>query len=168
VTTRIPKDHRAAATDCPVLTPPENPFIPDGGTAPEIQCHSNAECTDGRAGRCDGNPHDGYHCTYDACYGDSECAGGVCACNGATRATNNVCLAGGCRIDADCGGNGYCSPTLGDCGHYGKAVAYYCHTAEDECVDDADCTAEGPFQPGYCAYEKSIGHWKCSTNECAG
>jgi hypothetical protein len=133
-----------------------------------VACHSNSECTEGRNGRCDGNPHDGYRCTYDQCYADSECGGGVCACNGASRATNNVCLPGGCRVDADCGASGYCSPTLGSCGHYGKNVAYYCHTADDECVDDDDCSANASGQKGYCAYEKSIGHWKCSTSECAG
>lgn len=167
---RAPKVHRASATDCPVVKPPENPYIPEAGTGAPTDCHSNAECTAGRNGRCDGNPHDGYRCTYDACYSDGECGGGVCACSGASRATNNVCLAGGCRVDADCGGAGFCSPTLGSCGHYGKAVAYYCHTPEDECIDDEDCAGASPSsgQSGYCAYEKSIGHWKCSTAECVG
>lgn len=166
---REPKVHRATATDCSTDKPAENPSIPDGGTGPMFECHSNAECTSGRNGRCDGNGHDGYRCTYDACYTDSECGGGVCACNGASRATNHVCLAGGCRTDSDCGSTGYCSPTLGSCGHYGKAEAYYCHTSEDECVDDEDCAGAGTTgQTGYCAYQKTVGHWKCSTSECAG
>lgn len=169
-TTRTPKDHRATATVCEVKKPAENPYIPEAGTGAPTDCHSNAECTTGRNGRCDGNPHDGYRCTYDECYADDECGSkGVCSCNGATRATNNVCIEGDCRIDADCGSGGFCSPTLGSCGHYGKAVAYYCHTAQDECVDDDDCAASVPgAQKGYCAYEKSVGRWKCSTNECVG
>jgi hypothetical protein len=166
---RTPEVHRAEAAACILTVPPENPYIPEGGLGPPASCHSNAECTAGRNGRCDGNSHDGYRCTYDACYSDSECAGGVCACNGATRATNNVCLVGGCQVDANCGPGGFCSPTLGSCGHYGKAVGYYCHTSEDECIDDADCSGAGMFgQKPYCAYEKSIGHWKCSSAECAG
>jgi hypothetical protein len=164
----VPQNHRAVATVCAVVVPVEQ-IIPDGGAPAD--CHSNAECTAGRNGRCDGNGHDGYRCTYDACYSDSECTGtgGVCACGGASRGTNNVCLTGGCRVDADCGTSGYCSPTLGSCGHYGKAEGYYCHTAADECIDDSDCAIGADFgQAAYCAYEKTIGHWKCSTAECAG
>lgn len=80
----------------------------------------------------------------------------------------------GCHVDADCKsvaglGGGYCSPTLGSCGHYSKAVGYYCHTAEDECIDDEDCKIDGQLgaRP-YCKFEQSIGHWKCSNQECAG
>jgi hypothetical protein len=155
--------------DCPPTTPGEPVWIPDGGVAAPnsyLECIQNEDCTEGTNGRCEGNGHDGWRCAYDMCSNDAACTGGVCACNGASRGTTNVCLAGNCRLDSACGGNGYCSPTLGSCGHYDKASAYYCHTPEDECVNDDDCG--GGSGGAYCAYEPAVGHWKCSTSECEG
>jgi hypothetical protein len=121
-----------------------------------------------------GNGHDGWHCTYDACFTDSDCpapagpASGpvVCACENGFRSDNNVCIQGNCQVDADCDAKGlhWCSPTLGSCGNYTGFQGYYCHTPEDQCLDDADCSANG----GYCAYEPTVGHWACSTQQCVG
>jgi hypothetical protein len=140
-------------------------------------CHSDAECTEGENGRCGGNGHDGYRCTYDNCFADSDCSGAasgearVCGCEGGFRSENNVCLVGNCQLDADCGQGGYCSPSLGNCGNYAKTVGYFCHTPDDECIDDADCDAlpgAGTFGAPYCAFMPTIGHWKCSNTHCVG
>jgi hypothetical protein len=111
------------------------------------------------------------------CRTDEACgAGKACECEGGFRSDNNVCVEAGCRVDSDCapvnaacGAAGHCSPSLGSCGHYTKTVGYYCHTPKDECIDDADCSGQGSFggKP-YCKFEPSVGHWKCSTQECAG
>lgn len=172
---RVPKNHRATATPCDGVRPDNEPTgIPDGGTEPNgyIECRTNAECTKGKNGRCNGNGHDGWRCTYDACQTDNDCTstkGSVCQCEGGFRADNDVCLEGGCRVDADCGANGFCSPTLGDCGNYTGTLGYFCHQPGDECVDDEDCAgATGPIGTGSCRYNKMVGHWRCETSECAG
>jgi hypothetical protein len=143
----------------------------DAAVGPPVDCRTHAECTAGDNGRCVGNGHDGWRCTYDDCFSDADCPGfdggraGVCACKNGFRSDNNVCLyAGNCRTDADCGG-GYCSPTLGQCGRYGTFVGYYCHTSADECTDDADCAAT---PNAYCAWSELKGHWACSTSYCVG
>jgi hypothetical protein len=76
--------------------------------------------------------------------------------------SNNFCLAGNCRVDADCGAGGYCSPTFGSCGSFFGVVGYYCHTPKDKCVDDSDCP------PGDCRYDPIGGSWACGTSFCAG
>jgi hypothetical protein len=73
----------------------------------------------------------------------------------------NVCLGGNCRVDADCGPGGYCSPSFGSCGAYAGVVGYYCHTAKDKCVDDAECASD-------CRYDTIMGAWACGTSSCAG
>jgi hypothetical protein len=174
MTTREPEKHRPTATACDHTRPSAEPDVPADGDPSWVMCQSNAECTDGENGRCTGNGHDGYQCTYDACFSDSDCpalASGtprLCQCEGGSRADNNVCLGGNCRVDADCGGGGYCSPTLGSCGNYTGTQGYYCHTSNDECLDDADCNADGSSYPGYCAFMPEVGHWMCSMAQCAG
>ncbi len=171
---RAPKLHRATATACSETraTRPD-PETPEAGGGPPVDCRTHAECTSGRNGRCDGNGHDGWRCTYDVCTSDAQCGGafGVCACNGGFRSDNHVCLTtSNCRVDRDCGGGaGYCSPSLGSCGHYTPFVGYFCHTPADTCVDDEDCTGQGQFgQKPYCAFDPKLGHFACSTQECAG
>ena len=157
-------DHARASFD------PGAPTDPD---APRVDCRAHADCTDGENGRCVGNGHDGWGCTYDSCFVDSDCAGDattarICACEGGSRSDNNVCLAGNCRVDADCGSAGYCSPSFGDCGNYFGVAGYYCHTSSDECVDDADCKADGTHPMGYCAFKPTVGRWQCSNLNCVG
>ena len=76
-------------------------------------------------------------------------------------------MAGNCQIDADCGDGGYCSPTQGDCGSYTGIIAYYCHTAQDTCVNDSECI-DPERGPGYCMYRPELGHWQCGYGQCVG
>lgn len=163
-----PKLHRAAANVCDDVRSDTAP-MPDGPVdGGYIQCDSHDDCTAGKNGRCTGNSHDGWYCTYDACAEDSECGGGkVCLCGGGWRSDNNVCLAGNCQTDADCGDTGFCSPTQGDCGEYGGTVGFYCHTCDDECVDDSDCGDGDPWG-STCRYNPAAGKWTCSDSQCAG
>lgn len=133
----------------------------------EGECLSDADCTAGDNGRC-ANNRDIWSCSYDTCYSDSACtSGGPCACEGGSGYAGNTCLPGNCQTDADCGANGYCSPTLGGCGNYGGVIGYFCHTAADKCVDDADCAS--PTQGlGYCMYSPEVGHWSCGYGQCVG
>ena len=71
---RAPLAHRASASACDRDRPPGNPSEPWG---PPLWCVSDADCTEGTNGRCTGNSHDGWRCTYDACFEDSECEGGL-------------------------------------------------------------------------------------------
>lgn len=155
--------HRAEATECDHSRPPGT--TPTAG--PPAGCTTDAECTEGINGRCTGNGHDGWNCSYDACFLDSECAGGgVCSCDGESRSGSNVCATGNCQTDSDCS-VGYCSPTLGSCGHYTGPVGWYCHTCEDTCLNDSDCVSASGAS-GYCAFDPLLAHWACSTNECVG
>jgi hypothetical protein len=177
-TARVPAKHRATASACDATRPyqPLTGIPPDAG-APYVECRTHDDCPEtsdlGTNGRCTGNGHDGWYCTYDNCMTDEDCftvtmgQRSVCECDGAARSGANVCISGNCLTDADCGVN-YCSPSLGDCGAYGGVSYYYCHTAEDECVDDADCGGSGmPGEP-YCAYSHLAGQWRCSDQYCAG
>lgn len=163
---RVPKQHRPMAVTCPMDRPPGS--MTGTGTS---ACKTDGDCTDGskgKNGRCTPS-RIGSICTYDTCFADGECGGKVCQCRApatAASADTNHCLGeGDCRTDADCGG-GYCSPSFGSCGSYSGTIAYYCHTAKDECIDDADCA--GTMMPGYCAYNKPTGSWQCSSSVCAG
>lgn len=157
-----PALHRATAEPCDRIRS-EQSYDPNPENA---ECQVHADCTEGENGRCVGNGHDGWYCTYDLCFADSECEN-VCACEGGFRSDHNICIPGNCRVDADCGAGGFCSPSLGSCGHYDKFAGYWCRTAQDTCLNDADCeTAEAP--QGYCAWLPEAGHWGCSTSECVG
>lgn len=131
------------------------------------ECLSDADCTAGDNGRCWDN-RGLWFCTYDTCYSDATCtSGGPCACEGESGSAGNTCLPGNCQTDRDCAGNGFCSPTFGGCGNYSGVIAYYCHTAADTCLDDADCVS--PTQgPGYCMYAPEVGHWSCGYGQCVG
>lgn len=169
-TVRVPEHHRASATKCDGVRSDWVPNISDPG--PPASCHTHAECTQGKNGRCSGNVHDGWRCNYDECQSDTECGKHVCECGGGFRSDNDVCLnEGNCKLDAECGTQ-YCSPTLGMCGDYAKTVGYYCHTPKDECVDDGDCArVDGGVSVGerpYCAYDPKVSHWRCSAAQCEG
>ena len=167
VTPGTPLNHRAVAAACDNERSTALPVIPDQYSGP-TDCTVHEDCLAGTNGRCVGNTHDGFYCTYDACFADTDCGAFVCACGGGFRSDDNVCLhQGNCRVDANCGAGGFCSPTFGDCGDFSGVVAYYCHTAGDECVDDADCGNVGAGGP-YCAYNAIAGKWLCSTQQCVG
>lgn len=127
---------------------------------PEARCGSDADCCDGDNGRCVWG-RGGPFCSYDRCFQDSDCGDReLCACDGA-RDGGNACIEAGCYVDAECG-DYKCMPSLGGCGHYFPPVGYYCHTAEDLCQTDDDCTV------GDCRYNDLSGYWACSDSECVG
>jgi hypothetical protein len=164
---REPEKHRAVATSCDHERPPGDPCFGacDGTTG----CVADTECTAGENGRCES--FRGYsECTYDVCFEDSDCGqGGPCGCETTLWSDANTCLAGNCQTDADCGPGGYCSPTLSTCGNYSGVTGYYCHTRDDECTDDAECTGQaGQFGPGYCMFSVQVSHWICSYSHCVG
>jgi hypothetical protein len=69
-------------------------------------------------------------------------------------------------VDADCGSQGYCSPSTYACGKDWGFYELRCHKPSDECIDDADCSNfdGGPGTWGdsaFCAYDDSRGHWAC-------
>lgn len=175
ITPREPARHRAEREACDEQRPAYNDgeLILDGqedaGRPEWIECQFDSECTDGARGRCQGFRGD-HRCTYDLCQQDSECSlGGPCGCEQSFWSEANSCLAGNCQVDSDCGNNGYCSPTVNDCGNYSGAFSgYYCHTSEDECVDDADCTVDANSGPGSCRYSSDVGHWRCGYGSCVG
>jgi hypothetical protein len=144
----------------------------DDGSGPRCvtsagECVSDADCTAQDNGRCWDN-RGSWFCTYDSCYSDSTCNdGGPCACEGESGSPGNACLPGNCQTDANCGSKGYCSPTFGGCGRYSGVIAYYCHTAADTCLDDADCI-DPTVGGGYCMYAPEVGHWACGYGQCVG
>jgi hypothetical protein len=164
-----PEVHRAEAVACDRERPTDGPFL-DPGAEAFSDCTTHEDCADGgENGRCTGNSHDGWYCTYDSCFDDSGCGGGLCACSGGWRSDANVCLGGDCTTDSDCGAGSYCAPTYGDCGAYGGVEAYYCRTCEDECVNDSDCNDDpSGWGPGYCMFSQEVGHWMCGYQQCAG
>jgi hypothetical protein len=154
-------------------------------------CTSDADCTAGTNGRClmrtGGGPAGPLSsCSYDRCFDDSECSKGtICNCRESnTSFDENACYpAGACRLDSDCGPNGYCSPSLINavCACWGPAPqrhqqsgmcfvnglpapcetdvcghGYFCHTKSDICVDDSDCVG------GTCNYNMFEARWSCS------
>jgi hypothetical protein len=169
----VPAKHRASALQCsqsaPVGTCACNGTCAAATDAFQRTCSTDNDCTDaGTNGRCAqalGPATCG--CTSDTCNGDDDCATGqTCACHGSpyTFGSGNTCVPGNCRVDADCGAGGYCSPTPAlPCNVDGRApfcqaVGYYCHTTRDQCVDDSDC--QGVGFPG-CLFDPSVGYWRC-------
>jgi len=174
---REPVKHRASATTCDHVRATTDPHVPPptDGDETYVLCRSHADCTEGENGRCVGNGHDGWRCTYDDCFADADCPGAdgkraLCECEGlGVVSSGNACLDVECRVDGDCGAGGYCSPSLGACGNYFGIAGYFCHTKQDECLDDADCNPDGSTSGvGYCAFMQTTGRWQCSTAQCVG
>jgi hypothetical protein len=192
--TRAPGRHRATGATCPLARAPgklrECP--PEGSPADNPDgCLHDSECTSGANGRCVPLNAPFFTCrgtcSYDECSGDSACpAATPCECRASeTVVTANRCVGtSNCRVDADCGPGGFCSPSVvnpfcaclspalcdssshcyagdkevpcscGDaCGH-----GYYCHTGQDQCLDDEDCGAGQT-----CNYDRLEDRWTCST-----
>jgi hypothetical protein len=162
---RVPLVHRATREDCDAVRPAANEGRPEAD--PALNCGTDADCAEGVRGRCE-DFRGSAMCTYDECTADAECTnGGPCGCELAFWSDANTCLAGNCQVDADCGGEGYCSPSMGDCGSYAGVIGYWCHTPEDACTDDADC-ADPEQGAGYCAYSPETSSWSCSYSNCVG
>ncbi len=164
---REPVRHRPA----PLACAPDRIAGIRGGTP---GCTADAECTEGKEGRC------GYDsatsrdkCTYDACLADGDCAAGeVCICRNEFSATlrqawPTVCAKGNCVVDANCGPGGYCSPNTVVRGCNSGLEGWYCHTKLDRCIDDADCYYGGLY--GKCQYDRVAGYWACALDSgCHG
>lgn len=107
-------------------------------------------------------------CSLDACINDSDCATGfACICGstfyGGNGVHGNVCVPAQCRVDADCGSSGVCSPSYGE--YCGGPTGTFCHSAADTCNTSADCCGDTPG----CLYQQTIGHWACqSVTVCSG
>lgn len=157
-----PVNHRPNDTQCLGAAPSGNCHPGDGGTD---LCSTDSQCVDvGVNGRCiqDIRGSVGCSCTSDTCADDSACpTGQTCACHGSPYdGAGNHCVRGNCRVDADCGPGGWCSPTvtLSSCG---QVAGYYCHTPKDQCVNDSDC---GNGSPQACGYDTTAGYWYCMPN----
>ncbi len=176
--TEIPVYHRALPSCCPKERGPAPGTQPYGsGTADG--CSSDSQCTNGADGRC--FPNEGLvggpgGCSYDQCLTDSDCPSGApCVCRtSASDNSPNVCDPGGnCVLDSDCGPGAYCSPSGGPCAEFGFAggQGYYCHTASDTCINDADCRGVVDAGGGCpilqsCAYDTQALHWACIAERC--
>jgi len=155
----VPLNHRPNDAQClqspaagTCQAPPE-----DAG----FGCSADSQCTSGTNGRCQNNLGPaGCSCTYDTCASDSACpTGDLCVCHGSPYAygAGNTCMPGNCRIDSDCGAQGYCSPAHGTA-NCGGVSGYYCHTPSDECVNDTDCSTGNPSA---CTWSSSLSRWTC-------
>lgn len=148
-------------------------IVADGGHV-SIECRSHSDCVAGANGRCTLVYLAGLHCSYDECFSDGDCAvaqvgSRVCGCESGLGTDNNVCLPGNCSVDADCGEGRYCSPTKAGCINVAGYGGYYCHTDADECLDDANCAADGGGnRAGACVFMPTLGHWQCGAALCAG
>jgi hypothetical protein len=165
----VPEAHRPDDSECQMPAPPGT--CQATGARVVSSCVSDAQCTNGTAGRCQQlttNSEEYCGCTYDTCMTDTDCVPGeTCACHGApsTDGAGNTCVPGNCRVDSDCGPGGYCSPSYGgqsikDCPVAGRGLqGYYCHTANDKCLNQSDCP--NPFEES-CAYSVAAGFWQCT------
>ena len=157
ITTRPPDDHRPAADSCEGVHDPPEPTIWDASIS---QCTQHSDCTEGENGKCVngvGSAGGMGFCVYDTCRTDADCdPGKVCYCTPSRAAS---CLSiGNCRTDADCGPQGYCSPSMSfDCGGYRPIDGYHCHTPDDTCSDDSDCTGTD-----YCNFNPYDNRWECT------
>jgi len=153
---RVPQNHRASSSTCPPQRAPgaiDSACNYDAG--PPVACLRDTDCSAGKNGRCLDAPPVvcATACSYDACFADPDCPGNVCDCRpSASDSRANVCAGGNCRIDADCGPGGYCSRSA-SC----TTISYFCHTANDTCVDDGDC----PLNQS-CIYQPQVQAWACS------
>jgi hypothetical protein len=165
---RTPVNHRAAGAACPQQRGPGMlPSMCSYDAGPPPGCLKDADCIAGNNGRCmhpDLTPAVCVTaCSYDECFTDSDCPSGQpCDCRAsAAVSTANVCVMGSqCRVDADCGPGGYCSPSAGY-GSFGCGTAYFCHTAGDTCDNDTDCDGSK------CQYDSMTSHWRCGGSMCA-
>jgi len=181
----VPVNHRPAAASCPSQRgagPGSQPY-PESALALDAGgCTSDSQCTAGVNGRC--FPPQGVvgpgGCSYDECFADSDCGSKtpcLCRCSSTDNSANVCDYGGNCAIDTDCGPGGYCSPSWDNCSiaapeievedNYAAPYPYYCHTAVDTCINDADCPpVDSGIASAYCAYNTQEQHWACIEPIC--
>lgn len=163
--TTPPPDPRVDAPACAVVRPPA-----DGAADPRPNdtCSIDADCKDGREGRCafaDARKS----CTYHACVSDTDCGAGteVCGC-GLGTGKRNVCLKNSkCRTNTDCPASQFCALSAlpgipigdGDVTFNGQAWGYFCTTSNDVCRSASDCRAD-PHDRS-CTFSTRLGRWAC-------
>ena len=168
--TTVPTDHRTEDVACPEERGP--------GSANVVRdCTQDSDCTEGMNGRCISpnvlGPSGGSFCSYDTCFSDSDCSmNEPCRCRqSAADTAPNYCVAGSnCRIDSDCGPEGFCSPSLLDIDSSisgGPAeFGYFCHTPRDRCLNHSDCDPSACGQSlacvsMACGYSLESNRWDC-------
>ena len=160
-----PEEHREVAATC--SSAPGRGYAKVGVPG---ECSKDSDCKRGMNGRCvligDMNPARNRNaCEYDDCFTDSDChAHETCTCGFRSEmiAERHRCLPSNCRVDGDCGPNGFCSPSKRKMGS-STVEGWYCHTEDDECMNDADCPgARKMFEP-YCGYSKKKERWMCDS-----
>lgn len=168
---KVPTNHRSTPEACTG----DRPAGVSASDAKNLngECHSDAECTKGKSGRCEVQAGLTLACTYDECAQDTDCGSGVCNCRTATHSGANTCFRGNCLTDADCGGE-YCSPSgtqiTGNCLNSpngpvpASSFGYFCHTKNDECINDTDCKGD----EAACVFDTASSKWACITLWCTG
>lgn len=162
----LPADHRPSGSTCPSTRDPGYVDSICGEPQSTWMCKSDADCTEGKNGRCFGQVGGagcmGTFCSYDQCTEDKDCPSGIpCQCRSSTSNGANVCMTGSnCQVDADCGDGGYCSPSgVSNC-----SMAWFCHTAQDTCIDDTDCAQGG--NESECSFDTTAKRWRCGQSTC--
>jgi hypothetical protein len=163
----VPKVHRTASNPC--ADPRPATMVPSG--IPNAPCTKDADCTTAKNGRCVSLTAGNVKCSYDECTMDSECgSSSVCSCREPNNAFANTCEHGNCKTDADCGGK-YCSPSGFPIDVYCRSgiplgsFGFFCHTAKDDCTDDADCAADASYPPA-CVFDAVQSRWTCMPMMC--
>ncbi len=163
---KVPMNHRASAAPCDA---PRQAF--DQGDAAG-KCLKDVDCATGLNGRCVAFLGKPSFCSYDDCAADTGCgSASVCDCRNGANFSANTCFHGNCQVDADCGAGGYCSPSavgidfFCNTGVQQGSYGYFCHTAADECVDDADC-GNTPMGQGVCLLQPDKARWACQELLC--
>ena len=153
------QQHRGVPNACDAQRRASDPMAL--GITQSGECKADADCKDGRNGRCLVSAVAAPRCTYDECLTDADCGEGKnCFCAPGDY-VHNRCVEANCHTDADCNEDGACSASYGDCGALHDVQGYYCHTCEDECTDDRDCWGETQ-QPRDCRYDKKRKLWSCA------
>jgi len=121
----------------------------------------DSDCSGGANGRCGHGAVNLCMCSYDTCMADSDCTTGqTCACHGSTyNIFGNTCVPSNCRVDSDCGARGYCSPSTTPGQICGAVGGYYCHTPDDQCVENTDCVGDAGTEA--CVFSTASRHWEC-------
>ncbi len=154
----VPENHRSADTTCPEQRGAGNAngYNQEVGDA----CAQDSDCTAGTNGRC--LWFHGSYCSYDTCFSDSDCPNNEpCQCRPSdSDSAANFCAGGNCRVDSDCGADGFCSPSLvgNICGYDTSVIGsgYFCHTPQDSCRNDSDCDSSS-----ICLYSLQSNQWTC-------